>query len=135
MARTRSNPVTTTVTVDAADRLVAALNEIEGIDFVRDAWENKAPDNYGVVEMNGQSSALWADNAMVAQQFQLTVHLYEGSGDNSMVGTVQAKLATACDSYSMPTHEYLFDISKNHWQWNVWIIGPLQWTEEVVTGG
>ena len=42
MARSR-NTTPTTVTRDAADILVDALNTIEGISFVRDAWENKAP--------------------------------------------------------------------------------------------
>ena len=42
MARSRNiTPVTTTVTVDAVDRLVAALNTLEGIAFVRDAISQK----------------------------------------------------------------------------------------------
>lgn len=134
MARTRSDPVATTVTVDAADLLVAALNEIEGIDFVRDAWENKAPDNYGVVELAGQSSALWADNRMQEQMFQLTVHLYVKGGSDEWVSKVQAKLDTATDGYSLPLHEFAFDIGKNHWQWTAWIVGPLQWEETVTSG-
>lgn len=135
MARTRNTPVvTTTVTRDAADLLVAKLNELDGLAFVRDAWESKAPDDYGVVELDGQSLSLWADNRMLEQVFQLKVHLYvTGMGDDK-VALVQAKLAAACDGYSLPVHEYLFDINKNHWQWSCTIIGPLQW-DEVVTGG
>ena len=135
MARTRNTPVvTTTVTRDAADLLVAKLNELDGLAFVRDAWESKAPDDYGVVELDGQSQSLWADNRMLEQVFQLKVHLYvTGMGDDK-VALVQAKLAAACDGYSLPVHEYLFDINKNHWQWSCTIIGPLQW-DEVVTGG
>ena len=135
MARSRNTPVTTTVTVDAADLLVSKLNELEGIDFVRDAWENKAPDNYGVVELDGAPLSLWADDKLLEQVFQLRVHLYVGTGGDAWIQMVQAKLATACDGYSLPTHEYLYDINKNHWQWNVQMIGPLQWTEETVTGG
>ena len=44
------------------------------------------------------------------------------------------KLAAVCDGYSLPAHEYAFDINKNHWTWQCTIIGPLQW-DEVVTSG
>lgn len=129
-----NNDTPQTVTRDAADLLVDALNTIGGISFVRDAWENKAPDDYGVVELNGQSDSLWADNRMVEQTFQLTVHLYVHGGSDEWVGKVQDKLRTSCDGFSLPTHEYLFDIDKNHWQWTVQIIGPIQWEETVSNG-
>ena len=137
MARTRTvtqTVTTTTVTRDAADILVEQLNTIEGIAFVRDAWENKAPDDYGVVEMSEQNNALYADNHMVAQEFRLTVHLYAEDGSNAWIRLIQEKLDEATDGYRMGVHEYLYDISKNHWTWQVYMIGPLQW-EEVVTGG
>lgn len=133
MARTRNTPVTTTVTYDAADILVAKLNELDGLAFVRDAWENKAPDDYGVVELDGQSMSLWADDRMIEQVFQLKVHMYiTGTGDDK-VALVQQKLAAVCDGYSLPAHEYAYDINKNHWTWQCSMIGPLQW--EVVTDG
>ena len=133
MAR-RNNTQTASVTRDAADLLVSALNELEGIAFVRDAWENKAPDNYGVVELSGQSTALWADNKMLEQVFQLVVHLYVDGGSDEWVAKVQQKLATACDGYSLPAHEFAFDIGKNHWTWNCQIIGPIQWDEVAENG-
>ena len=137
MARNRSvtqTVTTTTVTMDAADLLVSKLNEIEGITFVRDAWENKAPDDYGVVVLTGQSNALWADNKMVAQTFSLEVHLYANDGGNQWISKIQEKLAEACDWYNMPTHEFAYEIGKNHWTWNAFIIGPLQWEEVVASG-
>ena len=134
MAQSNDTPVTTTVTYDAADILVAKLNELDGLAFVRDAWENKAPDDYGVVELDGQSMSLWADDRMIEQVFQLKVHLYiTGTGDDK-VALVQQKLAAVCDGYSLPAHEYAYDIDKNHWTWQCSMIGPLQW-EEVVTNG
>ena len=126
---TRSTPVPETVTRDAADILVDALNQIDGISFVRDAWENKAPDDYGVVEMTGQSNALWADNKMQEQTFTLAVHLYTKDGGNAWIKKIQDKLETACDWYTMPTHEFIYEISKNHWTWSAYIIGPMQWEE------
>lgn len=132
MARNRTAPQT--VTRDAADILVEQLNTIDGISFVRDAWENKAPDNYGVVEMTEQNNALYADNHMVAQEFRLTVHLYATDGDNAWISKVQGVLNDYTDGYRMGPHEYLFDIGKNHWQWTVYIIAPLQWEEAVGNG-
>lgn len=133
MARSR-NTTPTTVTRDAADILVDALNTIEGISFVRDAWENKAPDDYGVVEMTGQSNALWADNKMQEQTFALAVHLYTKDGGNVWIRKIQEKLEEACDWYTMPSHEFVYEISKNHWTWTAYIIGPLQWEEAAVGG-
>ena len=122
-----------TVTMDAADLLVSALNEIEGITFVRDAWENKAPEDYGVVELTDQSNALYADNHMVAQEFRMTVHLYAKDGNNAWISKNQEKLNDATDGYSMGPHEYLLDINKNHWTWYAFLIAPMQW--EVANNG
>ena len=134
MARTRSDPVTTTVTRDAADLLVSALNTLDGIAWVRDAWENKAPDNYGVVEIAGAPVNLWGDDKLLSQVFQLTVHAYVNGSRDDLVAGIQEKLAANCDSYVLAAHEFAYDIGKTHWTWNCQIIGPLQW-DEVVTGG
>ena len=134
MARTNRSPVAVNVTMDAADILVAALNTLEGIDFVRDAWENKAPDSYGVVELSGQSNALWADDRMIGQCFQLRVHLYTAGGSDEWVAKVQAKLVEATDGYRLTAHDYDYGINKNHWTWDCQIYGPLQWEEEAEDG-
>lgn len=131
MARTKAaaNTAPVTVTRDAVDLLVEKLNEIPGIDFVKDAWENKAPETYGVVEMADQAMAQWADDRMVEQAFSLTVHLYCTDGSNAWIRRVQDKLAECTDWYNMLPHEYAWEIGKNHWSWNAYIIGPLQWEE------
>ena len=135
MARSRTvTPVTTTVTVDAVDRLATALNTLEGIAFVRDAWENKAPANYGVVEVDGAPMNLWGDDKLLSQVFQLRVHAYVDGSRDDLVPMIQAKLGTATDWFSLIQHEFLMDVNKNHWVWQAQVIGPLQWTE-VVTGG
>ena len=55
------------VTVDIIGQLVDRLNEIDGIEFVEDAWLNKAPENYGVVELTGEAGNDWADGRKTAQ--------------------------------------------------------------------
>lgn len=135
MARNRNaTPATTTVTVDAVDNVVTALNTLEGIAFVRDAWENKAPDNYGVVEVDGVPMSLWADDKLINQVFQLKIHIYVDGSRDDMVGLVQSKLQTATDWYSLTAHEFAYDIGKNHWTWNAQVIGPIQRTEVVTSG-
>ena len=135
MARSRTvTPVTTTVTMDAADLLVSALNTIDGISWVRDAWENKAPDNYGVVELDGSPVSLWGDDKLLSQVFQLRIHAYVNGSRDDLVPLVQAKLETATDWFSLTQHEFLMDVNKNHWVWQAQVIGPLQW-DEVVTSG
>jgi len=134
MARTRNEPVATTVTRDTVDQLVSELNTLDGIAWVRDAWENKAPDNYGVVEVNGAPVNLWADNVLISQVFQMTVHAYVNGNRDDLVALVQAKLAAKCDSFVLAGHEFAYDIGKNHWWWNCQVIGPLQW-EDVETNG
>lgn len=136
MARSRNvTPAApTTVTVDAVDSVVTALNTLDGIAFVRDAWENKAPDDYGVVEVNGTPMNLWGDDKLLAQVFQLSIHAYVNGSRDDLVALVQQKLATVTDWYSLTLHEYLMDVNKNHWVWSAQVIGPLQ-HDEVVSGG
>ena len=123
------------VTKDAADTLIDALNELEGIEFTRDAWENQAPENYGVVELAGEADALWADDRQIGAIYQVNVHLYVKGGGDEWIGAVQAVLAENTDGYTMPTHEYAYDISKNHWLWQCRIIGPMTWTEDDTNDG
>lgn len=139
MARTRSLKTaarTETVTVDAIDELVAKLNEIEGIEFVRDAWLNKAPDNYGVVELQGEASQLWADNRLIDSIWRVLVTAYVKGDDDSIAYTVQGKLealeaAGKVDLTHTISREYAFDIGKTCWRWTLNLYGSLTRTEEV----
>ena len=142
MARTtKANRTTTaTVTVDAIDKLVEKLNTIEGIEFVRDAWQEKAPDDYGVVELSGEARQLWADGHLTDSIYRVIVHLYVKDDDDTWPAKVQEKLeALEADGVLDTTHtnsrEFLMDIVKVHWTWSVFMYGPLTWTETVPAGG
>lgn len=108
------------------DVIVDRLNEIEGIVFERDAWDNKTPINFGVVELTGQNNALWADDGMAIQSFGLRITVYVKGDDDSWVQRVQEKLAGMDLSYSLPTRAYDYDIDAVEWQWTAWIYGPLE---------
>ena len=143
MARTRSQqttaPATTTVTVDAIDRLTAKLSEI-GTTFVRDAWLNKAPDNYGVVELAEESRQLWADGHLLDSAYRVIVTLYVKGDDDTIPSQVQAKLeelesAGKLDLTYTVSRGFDYDIGKVRWAWSVFMYGPLTWTEEVQVAG
>lgn len=107
------------------DSLLTALNAIEGLAFVQDAWKDKAPDDYGVVELTGESHALWADEKMVEQRFRAKVHIYVHDGEFDWIQAVQSVLEAQDLYYDMPTREYLYDIHAVHWEWDIWIYGPV----------
>lgn len=133
MAR-RSSPkaaaAPATVTVDAVDELVAKLNTIDGLAFVRDAWVNKAPDNYGVVETQGEVSQLWADGKLIDSIWRVIIHAYIAGADDSIAYTVQAKLedlesAGKVDLTHTISRDFDYNVGKVHWQWIVNLYGSL----------
>ena len=136
MARTRSAPATQTVTVDAVDELVTKLNTISGIEFVRDAWLNKAPDNYGVVELQGEAKQLWADGHLIDSVWRVVISVYVAGDDDTWVDTVNGKLRDledqgVVDITHSVTRNFDYTTGKTAWAWQVNLYGPLTWTEEV----
>ena len=123
----------------ALDTLVNKLNEIGGVEFVRDAWVNKAPDNYGVVELSGEVSQLWADGHLTDSIWRVVVTLYVAGDDDTYPNLVQAKLEALEDAGHLDftqsvTRSYLRDINKVEWVWNVSMYGSLLWEEETPSG-
>ena len=106
------------------DTLLDALNGISGIEFVLDAWLDKAPADYGVIEIPGEQAALWADDKMVEQMFRCVVHIYVHGGEFAWIQAVQNVLQEQDVFYQMPVREYLDDIHMVHWSWNCQIYGP-----------
>ena len=139
MARTRTTrtaAVTVTVTHDAVDDLIARLNEIEGIEFAKDAWVNKAPDVYGVVELTGEARQLWADGHLTDSIYNVVVRAYVQDDSNEWPAKIQEKLEALEDEGRIDlthTNNREFDMvtGKVLWQWIVMMYGPLTWTEEV----
>lgn len=127
MAR-RQTRTTTQITPEPVDRiaqLLTALNAIEGIDFVEDAWVEKAPNNYGVVEVTGEIGGDHADGRKVAQAVNVRITIYVSGGSHLWLEEVQNVLRTLKLSYTMPQREYLQDINKVSWVWNTIIRTPL----------
>ena len=111
--------------INLVDELVTALNGIDGIAFARDAWENVAPENYGVVELTGQTDAVWADGHMIEQSYAGRVTIYVTGGEDHWLNAVQEKLDEADIPYRFPTRTYEYDINKVSWQWDITLYGQL----------
>lgn len=107
------------------DDLLDALNTISGIEFVRDAWINDAPDNYGVLELTGQNNSQWADGHLVDQSFGLQITIYVKDGSDIWVDSVQGVLDAQDLAYGMPRREYDYGGDAVMWQWTATFYGPL----------
>ena len=126
------------VTVDAVDELVAKLNTIDGLAFVRDAWVNKAPENYGVVTLSAEAAQLWADGHVTDSAWNVIVHAYVNDDSDGYDKTIQQKLEALEDEGKIDlTHtnnrEFDYQTGKVHWQWIVIMYGPLTWEEPAPT--
>lgn len=136
MARkqTRTAATPTTVTVDRMEELLTALNTIDGLPWVEDAWVNKAPANYGVAELTGEIAGDYADGVVIAMRFRVRLTIYVTGGSHTWLKAVQDVLDSLHLVYTMPTREYLQDINKVSWVWETDIRSPLVRTEAVAGG-
>lgn len=115
--------------VNMIDRLIDSLNAIENIEFVRDAWINDAPENYGVVELTGESESQYADGVMIEQAFRLRITIYVKDDEDAWLDAVQAVLAAEDLCYSLPNRGYDYAVDAVMWQWQAVYFGPLTWEE------
>ena len=113
------------MTIDLVDQLVTSLNTLDGIEFARDAWENMAPDQYGVVELTGHNDTLWADNRLEAAMYGVRVTAYVKGGSDEWIGKIQNILEDADMTYTFPNREYLEDIDAVKWVWEGKMLGPI----------
>ena len=128
-----SQTTQTVQTVDKIQEMIDALNTISGIEFTEDAWEEKAPDNYGVVELAGEAANDYADGIKIAQAYTATITIYVSGNSHTWIQQIQDVLDSLKVRYTMPTREYLQDINKVRWIWNTRIRRPV--VKEVAVNG
>lgn len=128
-----SQTTPTVQTVDKIQEMIDALNTISGIEFTEDAWEEKAPDNYGVVELAGEAANDYADGIKIAQAYAATITIYVTGNSHTWIQKIQDVLDSLKVRYTMPTREYLQDINKVRWVWNTRIRRPV--VKEVAVNG
>ncbi len=120
-------------TVDKIQEMIDALNTISGIEFQEDAWDDKAPSNYGVVELTGETANDYADGMKIAQAYSVTITMYVSGNSHQWITRVQDVLDQLKVRYTMPTREYLQDINKVRWIWTARIRRPI--VREVAADG
>ena len=120
-------------TVDKIQEMIDALNTISGIEFQEDAWDDKAPSNYGVVELTGETANDYADGVKIAQAYSVTITMYVSGNSHQWITKVQDVLDQLKVRYTMPTREYLQDINKVRWIWTVRVRRPI--VREVAANG
>jgi len=120
-------------TVDKIQEMIDALNTISGIEFQEDAWDDKAPSNYGVVELTGETANDYADGVKIAQAYSVTITMYVSGNSHQWITRVQDVLDQLKVRYTMPTREYLQDIKKVRWIWTARVRRPI--VREVAANG
>ena len=120
-------------TVDKIQEMIDALNTISGIEFQEDAWDDKAPSNYGVVELTGETANDYADGVKIAQAYSVTITMYVSGNSHQWITRVQDVLNQLKVRYTMPTREYLQDINKVRWIWTARVRRPI--VREVAANG
>ena len=123
----------TTPATDKIQELIDALNTIDGIGFAEDAWDEKRPKNYGVVELTGETANDYADGVKIAQAFSVTITVYVNGNSHKWITQIQDVLDDLRIRYTMPTREYLQDIDMVRWIWTARIRRPI--VREVAANG
>ena len=130
MARAKKNAEP--VTIDIVDLITAKLDEMEGISITRDAWENEAPEQYGVIEMDEEPIQQIADGHVIDETYRLTLTLYVNGSSDTWADNVREKLDELESAYEwldigcrMIMHQFVFSIGKVRWAFRLTVPGPL----------
>ena len=120
---------------DLVDALIDDLNDgVTDVTFERDVLETNRPEDWGAVELTGQDEAEWADGILIDQSLVIDIWACvsdRGSGIKRKVQTVlQAFCATWQTGWKMVSRNYIYDLDKVIWRWQVSIEGPLTYPEE-----
>lgn len=122
------------------DYLTEKLTEATGIAFARDAWEEKAPENYGVVELGDMLEAQWADGKLIDAIYAVRVTLYVGGCEDDWIDRVNTLLESLEEQDILTAdyttaREFLMDIEKVCWTWNLRVYGPIITDMEAESNG
>lgn len=100
------------------NELLAALNQVQGVEFVRDLWIKEPAGDYGTVELTSERFQ-WADNRPHKRQQTMTVTLYvHGNGDKYSAPVMAALLGLRhLRTFSPGGAEYLdqADLTQRRW--------------------
>jgi hypothetical protein len=90
-----------------------------GIPFAETAWKKAPGGSYGVIDLDGQADAVWADNSMKAQAIEGTVDLFTRGSGEATAKSVQKALNECGVSWQLNSIQYEEDTGLRHFEW-VW---------------
>lgn len=139
MAKAKNTPLRNAPeTMDIIDYLTEQMTTRTGIPFVRDAWVNAAPEQYGVVELGDVVSEQWADGKLIDCIWAVNMYLFVNGSNDAWPDAVTEALDDI-ETLDVLNCGYnagrQFDIQtgKVQWTWNLRVYGPL--IREVAAGG
>lgn len=123
---------------DLIDQLIDDLNDgvhgILGVTFERDVLDTDRPEDWGAVELSGQDDSEYADGHLVEQVLTVDVWVCLTGRGTRLKRAVQKTLAEFCDAHdggwTLKARNYLYDLDKVMWHWQVFLFGPLGDDEE-----
>ena len=120
---------------DLVDALIDDLNDgVTDVTFERDVLETNRPEDWAAVELTGQDEAEWADGILIDQSLVIDIWVCvsdRGSGIKRKVQTVLKAFCAAWQTgWRMVSRNYIYDLDKVIWRWQVSIEGPLTYPEE-----
>lgn len=124
---------------DLIDLLIDALNDgVPGITFDRDVLDTNRPDDWAAVELTGSEDE-WADGRMVDQVLLCDIWVCLSDRGSAILDDVQTVLRQFNEdhmiSWSFPQRNYLYDLDKVIWKWQVRLLGTAGFWVNTEGGG
>lgn len=124
---------------DLIDLLIDALNDgVPGITFDRDVLDTNRPDDWAAVELTGSEDE-WADGRMVDQVLRCDIWVCLSDRGSAILDDVQEVLRQFNEdhmiSWSFPQRNYLYDLDKVIWKWQVRLWGTAGFWVNTEGGG
>ena len=124
---------------DLIDLLIDALNDgVPGITFDRDVLDTNRPDDWAAVELTGSEDE-WADGRMVDQVLRCDIWVCLSDRGSGIRDEVQAVLRQFNEdhmiSWTFPQRNYLYDLDKVIWKWQVRLWGTAGFWVNTEGGG
>lgn len=120
---------------DLIDALIDALNDgVPDVTFDRDVLDTNRPEDWAAVELTGQDDAEWADGHLIDQSLVADIWVCVSDRGSGVKRQVQNVLGAFCDrwriGWKLVSRNWLYDLEKVMWRWQVSIDGPLAYPEE-----
>ena len=124
---------------DLIDLLIDALNDgVPGITFDRDVLDTNRPDDWAAVELTGSDDE-WADGRLVDQALRCDIWVCLSDRGSAILDDVQTVLRQFNEdhmiSWSFPQRNYLDDLDKVIWKWQVRLWGTAGFWVNTEGGG